>query len=59
VYLQRSLAAGLVALLYGLLSLTAYLVAFRQLEGSRSLLLPRTRAMLKELFQWQDEPKDS
>jgi uncharacterized membrane protein YqjE len=59
VYVPPALAAALVALMYGALALGAYLVAFRFLEGSRSLSLPRTRAMLKELLQWPEDPKDS
>lgn len=58
-YVPRALAAALVALLYGAAALGAYLIAFRRLEGSRSLSLPRTRAMLKELLRWPDDPKDS
>jgi hypothetical protein len=45
----------------GLLGVSALLVhiGFRCLGGLRSLLLPRTRQMLGELFRWQDDRNGS
>jgi hypothetical protein len=52
-------AAGLVgAALVGLAFLACF-VAWRVLKGSQALFLPRTRAMVWELLQWRDDPKDS
>jgi uncharacterized membrane protein YqjE len=58
-FMARGLAAAVVAVLYGASALAAYFIAFHRLEGTRSLLLPRTRALLKELLQWRDDPKSS
>ncbi len=58
-WMPPAAAAALVGVVLVALAVAAYLVAFWLLRGSRSLLLPRTRALLWELLRWQDEPRDS
>jgi hypothetical protein len=52
-------AATMVALAFALASLGAWYLAWRLLQGTGSLLLPRTRAMLGELVTWKEKPTKS
>jgi hypothetical protein len=58
-WMSAAAAAGLVGAAFVALAAVAYFIAFQLLRGSRSLLLPRTRALLLELLRWQEGPKDS
>ena len=48
-------AAALTTAAYALFALCAAAVGRQQLQGTRSLLLPRTRALLGELFSWRSD----
>jgi len=52
-------AAGLVALLYVAICALALGIGIRLLKGVRSLMLPRTRQMLWELFTWREDKSES
>jgi MFS family permease len=52
-------AASTVALVFALVSLAAWFVAWRFLQGAGSLSLPRTRAMISELLTWRQKPNSS
>jgi hypothetical protein len=52
-------AAALVAGAFALVSFGTWFVAWRQLEGTRSLSLPRTRALLQEMLTWPKRPTGS
>ncbi len=48
-------AAALTTGIYASLALGAAAISRVQLQGTRSLLLPRTRALLGELFSWRSD----
>ena len=48
-------AAALTTAALGVFVVVAVAVGKWQLEGTRALLLPRTRALLGELFAWRDD----
>ena len=52
-------AATVVAAGFALTSLGAWFLAWRLLQGAGSLLLPRTRALLSEMFTWRNKPTGS
>lgn len=53
-------AAALTTAILGIFVLVAAIVGRWQLRGTRALLLPRTRALLGELFSWRnDKPTSS
>jgi uncharacterized membrane protein YqjE len=48
-------AAALTSAIYAFLALSAVAMGRHQLQGTRSFLLPRTRALLGELFSWRND----
>ena len=48
-------AAALTTATYAFLALLAAALGRQQLQGTRSLLLPRSRALLGELFAWRSD----
>jgi hypothetical protein len=49
------IAAALTTVLLGAFAAAAVRLGRWQLRGTRALLLPRTRALLGELFTWRNE----
>jgi hypothetical protein len=49
------IAAALTTVLLGVFAAAAVRLGRWQLQGTRALLLPRTRALLGELFTWRNE----
>ena len=54
-FFEAWVAAALTTAALGLAVVMALTIGRQQLRGTRSLLLPRTRALLGELFTWRNE----
>ena len=57
--LSTILAASIVGLVLAALAALGFLLGWRFLRDVRSILLPRTRAMVGELFAWRDDKTNS